>query len=346
MVSASPTIGRVFGISLQLHWSFLLLLLAFLIISPSYFVLWVIIFVFVLMHEIAHSLTAKRYGIEVKKILLLPMGGASIIDFSKVKPEQEFKISVAGPISNIVAGAVFAVSLFFMPGGILSSGGVFHSALLWLAEVNMALGILNLIPGFPMDGGRILRAYLQERTDYFRATSVTVRISKIIVLLIVAVSVVLLFFANKSNSAYIELFFIYDIIIALFLYGGADAEMQWATLKQRLGNRKVQSAMTRYRRITKRNGIRADSAEADKLGKTDSPRIYTKKGVVYMISTSGKSAGKSVEVPSVKYGAPLTDALEEMRSSGSDVIAVIKGKSVAGTVSAQSIEKSMAVESK
>jgi Zn-dependent protease/CBS domain-containing protein len=353
MVSLSPTIGKLFGIDLQLHWSFLLLLLVLLLLSPYYFVLWIIIFIFVLMHEMAHSLTARHYGIKVRKILLLPIGGASIIDFNKVKPEQELRISLAGPLSNIVVGLVFVGALALLPGGILSGKGLLYDGLSALAWINLVLGALNFLPGFPIDGGRILRAYLQRKRDYFRATILTVNVSKAVVWIIVIGSMLFVFLAKGYNTTNVEFFLLYDIFIAFFLYEGAQAEAQWAYVRKYAGDVSVESVMDRDYKVVKGNAKISEVYQTT-LKNPNAITIYCKARKYYVIKTKQllKSIGSrgfeavgkmplakfSTEITAVKYGSLMIDAIDEMRNNNSGAVAVVRNKKLVGALTIQRVE--------
>ena len=113
MADFSPYMGSIDGIRIQLHWSFILLLLLILILSWYYFLIWVMLFACVLAHELTHSITSRRNGIAVKKIILYPFGGGSVIDFEKVSPKTEFRISIVGPLSSLMLAAIFGILAIF-----------------------------------------------------------------------------------------------------------------------------------------------------------------------------------------------------------------------------------------
>ena len=109
MADFSPHIGRIFGIDVELHWSFILLLVVILFLSLYYFIIWALLFVFVLLHELVHSVTSRRNGVNVKKIILYPFGGGSVIDFENVTPEVEFRISIVGPLASLLIAALLGM---------------------------------------------------------------------------------------------------------------------------------------------------------------------------------------------------------------------------------------------
>jgi len=177
--------GRLFGVDIRIHVTFLFLL-GFVWFSESLnmgvsgpgrgLALVAIIFGCVVLHELAHAVTAKRSGIVVRSIVLLPIGGVTLMEDpgpAQSDPARDIRIAVAGPLLNLVIAAVAgALILAFAPQVKLWSQPLMHAtnlprSLFW---GNIFLGLFNLLPAYPMDGGRILRALLAERMDYTHAT--------------------------------------------------------------------------------------------------------------------------------------------------------------------------------
>ncbi len=222
-------IGNIFGIDIKIHWT-LALLLFISIIPLSYgdyllFLIILLLFICVFLHELAHSITALTNNIKVSEIVLNIIGGASIIDITKTKPNIEFKISLAGPIASLFLGGVFGIfSVLY------TSGGVIAYLLQLMFEINILLGIFNLMPTFPMDGGRILKSYLQKKRKEFDATMLTAKISSIIIALFLFLSFVYTIYVPGS-LLYKEFEFFILLFIAIFLYGGSEAEKETAIIK-------------------------------------------------------------------------------------------------------------------
>ena len=186
---------RAFGIDIRAHSSFILLpSLLGIYYGWNYGVevglrascLVLIVFLCVIGHELSHSLKAKTFGIEVPMITLYPMGGVASMMRIPREPRQEFWIAIVGPLFNFALAVLLIIPLFFLLGkeNLLSPG--LESWPRMIANVfwiNPILGAFNLIPAFPMDGGRILRAALASRMNYLQATRISVSIGRIFAIL-------------------------------------------------------------------------------------------------------------------------------------------------------------------
>lgn len=185
-------IGRLAGIGIYIHATFFLLILFILFanwqegrslataLSGVFFVL--VIFGCIVLHELGHALAARKYGILTRDITLLPIGGLARLERMPDVPIQELWVALAGPAVNaVIAGTIFfAETLLGTPpvvGAFRWAGGNFMNKLM---VVNFWLLAFNLIPAFPMDGGRVLRALLATRLDYSRATLLAARIGQAI----------------------------------------------------------------------------------------------------------------------------------------------------------------------
>ncbi len=190
----SIPVGRLLGAELRVHVFSLALLLPIWLMRPPYttqdalrgVVLMLMMLGSALLHEIAHSVVAMRNGISVRSIVLLPLGGVSILDDApfaprKLDPAREIRISLAGPLLSLGLAAAAAVLIqAAFPGLRLGVRPWIHSAglLRSLVWTNIFLGLLNVFPAYPLDGGRILRAVLSRRMDYLLATRRAVTIGQ------------------------------------------------------------------------------------------------------------------------------------------------------------------------
>lgn len=221
MVRYSFTIGSAFGIPIELHITFIILLIsAGVFFSPYDLILVVFLFLFVLVHEVSHSLVARYYGISVKRIVLYPIGGVSEIGEIPENPSIEWRVALAGPMTSLAIGAILLVINLALPVTIPSAT---PGRLLWplievarpfifnLGVLNIFLGAFNLIPAFPMDGGRILRAFLTRRSGFSNATRYASMIGRILGIAMAIVGI----FQN-----------IFLTIIGVFVFIGATEEVE------------------------------------------------------------------------------------------------------------------------
>lgn len=190
MLGWSINLFRIFGIQLAVHATFFLLL-AYVAYDGwrrggqigLVWQVWLTIFFFlcVVLHELGHSLTARAYGVKVPRILLLPIGGMAEMDRIPRKPSAEFLITIAGPAVNFVIAALLLPvvwGIFWSPDPIREFSAA--DTLATLFQWNIAMGIFNLLPVYPMDGGRILRSVLALWLPYLRATWWAVMIARVL----------------------------------------------------------------------------------------------------------------------------------------------------------------------
>jgi Zn-dependent protease len=183
------SLGKIFGVEVKMHGTFLFLL-AFVAISGLMkggmfqallsVALAVIIFSVVVMHEFGHILAARRYGVRTKDVILSPLGGVARLQGMPKNPNAEIAIAAAGPAVNLVlAGLGFLLlqtSMMAHPG---TMAVAFVAALTnWFVTINLVLLCFNLIPAIPMDGGRILRAFLSKKQGHLKATQTAAKVAR------------------------------------------------------------------------------------------------------------------------------------------------------------------------
>lgn len=197
-----------------------------------------LLFVIVTLHELGHSVAAQHYNVPVKQIVLLPIGGVAQLDHIPETPWQEFVIAIAGPAVNFVL-AILLGALLLIPGvgfvGVddLTDVGDITLPLIfsYIFAYNLFLGVFNLVPAFPMDGGRVLRAVLASRMDYLTATRWAVRVGQ-------ALAWVFGLYGFTSGNFFL-------ILIAFFIYMGAGQEGQMVQLRTLLRGVTVEQAYSR-----------------------------------------------------------------------------------------------------
>lgn len=230
------------GIPIRIHFTFLLFLAWIAMTSSERAgLLWtglvVAVFACVLLHELGHALTARRYGIETKDITLYPIGGVAMIE-GRPRARQELWIALAGPAVNVVIAAILGIVLLAtehrLPDMRLSmTGGSFLGAL-FIANVTIA--IFNMIPAFPMDGGRVLRALLALSMPDAKATAIAAAIGQ-------GLAILLGFVGLLSGQVIL-------MLVAFFVFLGAGQEVNASVTRSFLTGHAIKDAMqSRYRTI-------------------------------------------------------------------------------------------------
>jgi Zn-dependent protease/CBS domain-containing protein len=235
----SVTIARVGGTKIRIHLTFVLLLLW---IGMGYYaqggmpaaargILFILtLFLCVILHELGHAFAARRYGIQTPDITLLPIGGVARMARMPDKPSQEIVVALAGPAVNLVIATV----LFFVLGFVANPENIVRLAdpdvgfLPQIMAANVVLFLFNLVPAFPMDGGRVLRAALATRMPYARATSVAASIGQ-------GLAFVFGFLGLLYNP--------FLIFVALFVYLAAAQEAASARMRDSFTGLRVRDGM-------------------------------------------------------------------------------------------------------
>ncbi len=346
MADYSPRIGRIFGIGIELHWSFILLLIALMFLSLYYFMVWILLFVFVLLHELVHSVTSRRNGVKVKKIVLYPFGGGSVIDFDHVMPDVEFRISVVGPLSSLLMAALLGIVTIFSPAGLV------RVTMQELFVLNIFLAVFNLLPWLPLDGGRALRSYLQKKRSFLDATRIAVKVGNAVTFAFIAGTVLYAATLNVS-FAYKEFVVLWDVVIAMFIYGGAQSELQSAIIKTEIAELRVKDVVNHdYVMIT--GAVTAKKLYGAVIKSHQHIVLFKRGGKILELSripverSVGKAASEvagnwSKELPSVDYDMPLYSAVERMRSEDVGVLAVTKSGKLFGIITAPHVESVIAL---
>jgi Zn-dependent protease/CBS domain-containing protein len=249
-MGGSFKIGRAFGIDVKVHWTFLLLLGFFGFtayqqsgsLSSALVTVMIIValFICVLLHEFGHSVVAQRLGIEIRDITILPIGGLARLRSLPDKPWDEVKIAIAGPLVNVVLAPIFFGIALLLGGnlaappnilqGVQSAGQVF----VYLGYINVALVVFNLIPAFPMDGGRVLRGLLATRLGAVRATDISSAVGQFFAAT---------FFLIGLLGGYFLL-----ALIGVFIFFGASGEAQMVRQREMMRGLLVSDVMGTRRR--------------------------------------------------------------------------------------------------
>ncbi len=243
-MSGNISLGRVFGIPLRLNYTWFIIfalvtysLVLYPLVEPPYptieqriilgILTSLLFFASIITHELAHSILAIRNNIPVKEITLFVFGGVSQITKEATHPRAELSIAIVGPLTSLALAGIFYGLHFLLAGAqqILAA-----SLMQWLAWINVFLAVFNLIPGFPLDGGRIFRALVWHRThDYHRATRIATKVGQgIAYAFIVAGGIVLIFALQLWLNG------VWLIFIGWFLRDAARASYQQVLLRDAL----------------------------------------------------------------------------------------------------------------
>jgi Zn-dependent protease/predicted transcriptional regulator len=264
--------GRIFGIEISIDssWLFIFLLVVWQLavgVFPVWHPAWgpaldwgiavvaaLLFFASVLLHELAHSLVALSRGLPVRRITLFLFGGVSNIQREPSSPGAEFLIAVVGPLTSLALGALFlllgGVSAHGIQGAVinpthlLSRLNPLSTLLLWLGPINIMLGVFNLIPGFPLDGGRILRSILWAATGNLRrATGWAVAVAHIVAWLFILGGIAMAFGSNLPVLGGGLLGGLWLVFIGWFLHQAATVSYQQVVLKDVLEGMPVSRLM-------------------------------------------------------------------------------------------------------
>lgn len=351
--------GRVFGIDLKVHSTFLLALglgafqwSRFGVWGAAFGVLLVLaLFGCVVLHELGHSLVAKGFGIPVREIILLPIGGMAKMTKKPKTPVQELVISVAGPLVNVaIAAALVGVGAVWLGRDemIQAASGLGQAApsvrTLWvmLCLSNLMLAVFNLLPALPMDGGRVLRSVLSMGLGQSRATAIAAVVAQVL-------AVAMLLLALFSGQLMLGL-------IAVFVFFGANAEAREEKVSGALGTVTVAQALN-PRAVT----LSPDTTMADAISwlvRNPQPAfavlhdkrlvgVVTRRELVQAAQVRGPSATiASVmqrDVPITLPGSLLSEARAQMNAAESSYLAVLDGDAFFGLITEQELAQQVAM---
>jgi Zn-dependent protease len=351
----SLLVTKIAGIDLFIHWTFGLLIVglpAFYLLTghttaETLFVLALVLTIFacVVLHELGHALVGRHYDVPTRDITLYPIGGVARLQRMPTEPMEEFWIAIAGPAVN-VAIAVLLLPFVFALGGFppmkdmfLDTQGYFIPK---LVGINVMLVAFNLLPAFPMDGGRVMRALLATRMTYLKATRLAARTGQFMAI----------FFGLFGFLFFNPIL----MFIALFVYLGAQQEEQATTMRTVIQGVPVQEAMmTRYETLAPTATLRQAVAKLLAGSEHDFPvvesghavGVLTRKDLMHALAESNPSViveqVMRADCPVVEDTAMLDVAFQRMQETECPIALVTKNEQLIGVLSLENVGEYMMV---
>lgn len=354
-------LGRIFGIEIGLHftWILIALLIVFSLVAnfretnPQWgnravfmtaLATGVLFFATIIAHELAHSLVAKSRGLPVKSITLFALGGVSQLEKDAEDAKTEFLVAIVGPITSFIIGAILlAIAAVLGASPMATPNTPILAMMIWLGYINVGLAVFNLVPGFPLDGGRVLRSIAWWMTkDAVRATRIAARVGQTIATLFIAIGV----YRFLGGAGFAGLWI---AIIGWFLFDAAGASYAQVEIKQRLRGVRVGDIMSRDcatvegrtnlqafvedfllrtgRRcfVVVENGVISGMITANEIKEVE-PKLRIHKTV--------SDAMRPIhQIRTVATDTPVTEALEVMASEDLNQLPVVSGGRVEGVIS-------------
>ena len=351
-------LGNILGIKVFIHWTFVILL-AWVFLMHTQMghgfseAIWGVVFILalfacVILHEFGHALTAKRYNIPTKDVTVYPIGGVATLESMPRKPKQELVVALAGPAVNIVIAA--ALWIYMQLSATMPDWTALRTAdhmqtlpfAFNLFAANIILAVFNLIPAFPMDGGRVLRALLALKMDRAKATRIAAGVGQFLAMVLVFLG----FFYN-----------FWLVFIGLFIYLGAGSEATFEATHSILAGYDVRKVlMTRFTTLLpgdsleKAVQILLDGKEQDFLVATDGQvqGVLSRKELIQGLSAFGKSSpvmnSMRTDFTMLSPDMSLQDVYSKMMTKGYKVYPVQENGKLLGMVDKENISELILVQ--
>ena len=359
-MGASIRVGKIFGIPIQVNYSWVFIFLLFTYVLANSFddiqprwpaaqrwsvaaLTAVLFFLSVLAHELTHSVVALRKGIPVLGITLFIFGGVSQLAHEARRPFTEFLVAVVGPLASIIMGsALFGV--LYLVGDVNST---LSEVLFFLAFINLSLGVFNMLPGFPLDGGRVMRAAIWGLTgSYWRATQVATRSGQFIGVLMILGGVTLVVTGAGLQPIWLA-------FIGAFLFSAATASYRQERSREHLKDYSVADAMAPDFRVlpwetpldsplvtqelARGNGLLAVAGEGQIHGVFTRRELARVSGRELPDTSLSQAMVPLTSLPSVASCVSVADALEQMEDGGFDHLGVRRQGALVGFISHDAI---------
>jgi Zn-dependent protease len=354
-------LAKVKGIKIQIHTTFVLVLIwaalewgmmrGLGLTGALYGVVFTsLLFLCVTLHELAHSLVARHYGVQVRDITLLPIGGLARLEGELTRPAEEFWVAISGPALNLVLAAVLgAVAAPWLGWHALTdlsallgrlNGIGLERLTVDLLTANVGLALFNLLPAFPMDGGRVLRALLSSRTSELNATRIAMRVGQGMAVLLGLVGL----FTGALNL----------VLIATFIFAGARTEWRGKQLRMAMRQVPASAALLRggavlspYDTLARAIDITLRSGQTDfaAFDRGNLVGVLTREGVAEGFQRYGANVPVQrvmrTDFPAAQTSDTLFDLQRKMEASGSPIISVTEGERFLGLATLESVRNAL-----
>ena len=358
----SLKLGTVAGIGIYVHWTFALLIGWVILDSEgtgggaaaalSRVALVLAIFGCIVLHELGHALTARRYNIPTRDITLLPIGGVARLERMPDVPIQELWVALAGPAVNVLIAMVLAgvMTGLHLVGFRDWEQDFEQSLLVQLLVVNIMLILFNLLPAFPMDGGRVLRALLATQLDYLRATQIAAAVGQGMAVLFVVLAGTLGLLGFGFNP--------FVLFVALFVFLGAREELRMVQMRTAFQGVPVRSAMmTRFSVLAPADTLGQAADELLAGAQQDFPVVVgttvvgmvDRAGLLQALSERGREARIDAIMrrgfPAVEEGDMLERTLRAMNDGQVTALPVVRDRQLVGLLTLQNVGELLMVQS-
>ena len=354
-MSWSLNIGSIAGTAIRIHFTFLLFLVWIFVANwasggpPAAWqglVFILLLFACVIAHEFGHILTARAFGVPTPDVTLLPIGGVARLARIPEQPRQEFLIAIAGPLVNVaIAVVLLLLGAHLNPRDLAAMESSRISLADRLAEVNLFLAVFNMIPAFPMDGGRVLRALLSIKLGHVRATEIAATIGQL-------VAFGLGFLGLFGNPLL--------IFIAIFVYLAASSEAHLVAIRAMSRDVPVSAAMiTKYATLTPDEHIEAAINTLLHTSQSEFPVIdadrrlvglLDRDGIIRALKTLGPDArvadAMMKDVPTVDSRTCLEDAFRILQEKSAPAVGVVdRAGRLIGLITSETVGEMLMVKS-
>lgn len=353
-------IARIKGIDVSIHATFGLILIWAAIVVWKHtqnpvavaqgiaFVL--LLFVCVVLHEFGHALTARRFGITTRSITLLPIGGVAAMEKMPEDPRQEMLVAVAGPAVNLAIAGVLALGLLLSqtPPPVIAEDAPpllfagFAAFIYQLLFINILLAVFNMVPAFPMDGGRVLRAALALRMDHAEATRRAATVGQMLALL--------MFVLGLLYNPFL-------MLIAVFVWLGASAESSSEQLQAALARAGAeQSMVTQFECLDARDALykaidltlHTDQKHYPVTRSGEAPRLLTQKQLLQALREhSEHTPVGALDLPkleTVDIRQPMNEIVQQLQRCPGQVLGVTEGNRLSGLIHLENIIELMRID--